>query len=98
MMSNTQTLIIAGAKSAKGTFEDGKKSVSFDSTTVYIQVPLDDSQGLMAGYCTQEYKWGLSGNFDKIKHLEFPFEANVSFQTVSTGKSTKVVLTDIQPI
>lgn len=92
-MSNTQQLIVCGAKFSKGEYEGN----AYDSTVVYIQAPLDSSQDKMAGFTTIEYKWGKSTNFDKIKDMEYPFTAYVTFETVSTGRSSKVILTDLQP-
>lgn len=93
MNESTQVVIVTGAKASKGDYE-GKP---YDSTTIYVQVPLDESTGMMSGFTTVEYKWGKSENYHRISNNEFPFKANVSFQTVSSGRASKVILTHVEP-
>jgi len=94
MNQSSQSVIITGAKSSKGEYE-GK---AYDSTTIYVQVPLDESNGNMSGFTTIEYKWGKSSNYARIADLEYPFQAEVQFSTVSNGRSSKVVLTEVHPV
>lgn len=93
MNESTQVVIVTGAKASKGEYE-GKP---YDSTTIYVQVPLDESTGMMSGFTTIEYRWGKSENYHRISNNEFPFKANVSFQTVSSGRASKVILTHVEP-
>jgi hypothetical protein len=95
-----QTFVVTGAKASSGIFEDPKtgKQTPYDSTVVYVQAMMDPSKPNMAGFSTVEYKWGLSKNFDKIKDLDFPFEASLHFNTVTNGRTQSVVLTDVNPI
>lgn len=86
-----QEFIITGAKPSKGEME-GR---SYDSTKIYIQTKMD-SNG--RGFATSEYNWGDSTNFDKIKDLQYPFSANVSLEMVTSGKTTRMIVTDVQPI
>ena len=93
-MSDNQTLTITGAKRSVGDFNGHK----YDTTVVYVQAPLDSSTGNAMGFATIEYNWGTSVNYNKIAHLDFPFNAEVAFKTVTNGKTSKVILTDIEPI
>lgn len=89
-----ERLIITGAKRFQGTIE-GK---TFDSTTLYVQANIDTSNGDGAGFAVLDYKWGDSKNFLKIASLNFPFSADVTFETVTTGKSRKTILTNVEPV
>lgn len=86
-----QEMIIVGSKPSKGEME-GR---SYDSTKIYIQTKFD-SNG--RGFATTEYNWGNSTNFDKIKDLQYPFNAQVTLEMVTTGKTQRIIVTDVQPI
>lgn len=87
-----QQVVITGAKGSKGEYE-GRP---FDSTKIYVQTRLDPTKGTMAGMATEEYTWGTSENFEKIKDLKFPIQANVDFENVSNGRSSKTIVMDLQ--
>ncbi len=87
-----QKVMITGAKSSKGEME-GRP---YDSTKIYVQVRMDPSKGNMVGSATEEYSWGLSDNFDKLKDLKFPVEANVDFEQVTSGNRVKIIVMDVQ--
>ncbi len=89
-----QEMIITGAKSSKGEYE-GR---AFDSTKIYCQTKMNSEGGEMVGFATSEYNWGDSTNFSKIKHLDFPLKAKVNVEIVTSGKNTKMVVTDVQPM
>lgn len=82
-----QKLTIVGAKKSKGEFE-GRP---FDSTKVYVHADLRNDKDQGRGVSTVEYAWGESGNFDKISHLPFPFEAEVDLVMVTSGKGTSAL-------
>ena len=87
-----QKVVITGAKSSKGEME-GRP---YDSTKIYVQVRMDPSKGNMVGTATEEYSWGLSDNFDKLKDLKFPVDANVDFEQVTSGSRVKIIVMDVQ--
>ena len=89
-----QQVIITGAKSSKGEME-GRP---YDSTKIYVQTRMDPTKGTMIGTVTEQYDWGLSTNFDILKNLKFPIQANVEFEQASSGKSSKTIVMDVQPI
>lgn len=89
-----QEMIITGAKSSLGEYE-GR---SYDSTKIYVQTKMNDQSGEMVGFATSEYAWGSSANFTKLKDLDFPLKAKVNFEIVTTGKNSKMVVVDVQPI
>jgi len=93
-MSDKQILTITGAKRSVGEFNGNK----YDKTVVYVQAPLDSSAGNAIGFAIVEYNWGTSANFSRIADQTFPFQAEIGFQTVTTGRTSKVILTDVKPI
>ncbi|NMG45550.1 hypothetical protein GPA22_17690 [Aromatoleum toluvorans] len=70
----------------------------YDSTKVFLEIPLDDSKGTAKGFATAEYSFGKHDEFDKYKHLPFPFEAEAEMEMVTSGKVSKVVLHAIKPV
>ncbi len=89
-----QEMIITGAKSSFGEYE-GR---TYDSTKVYVQTKMNDQSGEMVGFATSEYNWGDSSNFAKLKDLDYPIKARVSIEIVTSGKNSKMVVTDVQPM
>lgn len=87
-----QQVTITGAKSSKGEME-GRP---YDSTKIYVQTRMDPSKGTMVGTATEQYDWGLSDNFELLKNLKFPLQANVDFEQVTSGKSSKTIVMDVQ--
>lgn len=86
---------VLGMKSSKGTMDNGQ---SFDSTKVYIETRLDESKGNMKGFGVAEYPLGDSTEFNKYKHLVFPFIADIEYDQVTNGKAQKTIVVSLQPI
>jgi hypothetical protein len=94
-MKFTSQVKVLGMKSSKGTLENGN---GYDSTKVYIETALDESKGTSKGFSVVEYGFGLSSEFDKFKHLPFPFMAEAQLEIVTTGKVQKTQLNEIKPL
>lgn len=77
---------IVGVKKFSGQIE-GK---NFDYCRLFVSTPLDDSQGNALGNSTTEYDFGSSANFEQFRNVQFPIEANLSIEIVTTGKSQKL--------
>lgn len=86
---------ILGMKSSKGSLENG---TSYDSTKVYVETRMDESKGNMKGFAVAEYTLGLASEFDKYKHLPFPFMAEIELEMVTNGKTQKTVMTACKPL
>ena len=84
--------IILGAKRSKGTLDNGN---TYDSTKIYVQTAMKPSPD-QVGFSVSEFNWGDSSNYDKIKHVKFPAEANITYEMVTKGKSNQVIVTDVQ--
>lgn len=89
----TQVTLL-GAKRSKGVLDDG---TSYDSTKLYLQMPMQKSDDTV-GFAGVELNWGDSDNFPIIKNLSFPCEVDVTIELVTNGKTSKSVVTDLQPI
>lgn len=84
---------IMGVKRFSGQIE-GK---NFDYCRVIVATPLDSSQGNALGSATTEYDFGSSTNFEQFKAHQFPFDANLSVEVVTNGKTQKLKITAFQP-
>lgn len=93
-MKFVQTIHVVGMKASKGTLENGN---GYDSTKVYALVDLDASKGTAKGMSSAEFNLGTSVEFDKFKHLPFPFEASADMELVTNGKATKTVMHTLTP-
>lgn len=87
--------IVTGMKGSKGRLENGQE---YDSTKVFLQTRLDDSKGTAKGYASVEYGFGTAAEFDKYKHLTFPFNAEVETETVTSGRAMKTIIVSLQPL
>lgn len=89
-----QQSIILGVKRSKGTLDNGK---SYDSTKLYIQTPMKESQDQM-GFSVSELNWGDSTNFDKFKGVQFPTSAQITYELVTNGKTNgnDLIITDVK--
>ena len=83
---------IMGVKRFSGQIE-GK---NFDYCRVIVATPLDGTQGNALGSATTEYDFGASTNFEQFKAHQFPFDANLSVEVVTNGKTQKLKITAFQ--
>ncbi|MDF0607293.1 hypothetical protein HZU77_016940, partial [Neisseriaceae bacterium TC5R-5] len=79
-------------------FKDTVEGVLYDSTKIYVDVPLNDQNGNAVGCATNEIQWGNSDNFAKIAGLTFPFPAEVTMEMVTNGKTNKTVVLEVKPL
>lgn len=94
-MKFTSQIKVLGMKASKGTLENGN---TYDSTKVYVETGLDDSKGNAKGFSAVEYSLGSSDEYNKYKHLPFPFLAEATLEIVTTGKVQKTQLADLKPM
>ena len=92
MQFKTQ-LVVQGAKGSKGEY-NGKP---YDSTTVFFQADLQEGDNF-CGQVGESLKWGTSANFEKIKHLEYPLQAELTMEQVSNGKNMVTIIKDLVPV
>ena len=93
-MKINQQMTITGMKASKGEYE----GTAFDSTKVYAMTDMDETKGNAKGFATVEYAFNKSDEFDKFKHLAFPFKAECELEFVTSGKAQKMMLLSIKPV
>lgn len=86
---------VLGMKASKGTMDNGQ---AFDSTTVYVETSLDESKDTAKGFAVGDYKFGKAEEFQKYKHLSFPFMAEAEVEMVTNGSTQKMILHSIKPV
>lgn len=94
MKMQTQIFVV-GMKASKGQLENG---TPFDSTKLFCLTDMDDRRGKAKGQAVAEYNIGLSDEFDKFANVNFPFRANVDMEIVTNGKTSQVLISNIQPV
>lgn len=85
---------IVGVKKFSGTIE-GK---TFDYCRLIVSTPLDASQGNALGSSTTEYDYGASSNFQQFRNAQFPIDAVLDVEIVTTGKTQKLRVNGFQPV
>lgn len=93
MQFNTQCKI-TGMKM----FNDTMEGKTYDFTKLFIESNLDESKGVAKGFATVEYEFGTSEEFHKMKHLPFPFMADLTIELVTTGKAQKQRVIAMKPV
>lgn len=91
-MSQQLKVTLVGAKSTDWKSEDGRH---YDHVTLFGIIPMDTSQGNAVGQGVAEFKWQDSRNLVQLQGRKFPFEATLELDLVSTGRTTKQVLTNV---
>ena len=91
-MSQQMKVTLVGAKSTDWKSEDGRH---YDHVTLFALIPMDTSGGNAVGQGAAEFKWQDSRNLVQLQGRKFPFEATLELDLVSTGRSTKPVLTNV---
>ena len=91
-MSQQMKVTLVGAKSTDWKSEDGRH---YDHVTLFALIPMDTSGGNAVGQGAAEFKWQDSRNLVQLNGRKFPFEATFELDLVSTGRSTKQVLTNV---
>lgn len=84
---------ILGAKMFKGNL-DGK---DIDSAKLFVKVVLKESDNSF-GMCTEPMKCKSSSIVEGIKHLPFPFIAEMDVEIVSGSKGMEQTIHAVRPI
>ena len=86
---------VVGMKASKGTMESGQ---AFDSTKAFILLDMDASKGTAKGQSAGDFKIGTAAEFEKFKHLPFPFKATADMEIVTSGTMQKTVIHALTPV
>lgn len=85
---------IRGAKMFKGQMDDGKQ---IDSGKLFVEVILKESDNAF-GMCTEPMKCKNSEVIQTIKHLTFPFIAELDIEMVSGSKGMEQTVLAVRPL
>jgi hypothetical protein len=85
---------IRGAKMFKGRMDDGKE---IDSGKLFVEVILKESDNAF-GMCTEPMKCRNSSVVESIKHLTFPFIAELDIEMVSGSKGMEQTVLSVAPL
>ena len=80
-MQVTAKFLVLGAKAFNGEVE-GKH---YDSTTLFVVMDVSERQGTSVGQNVVEMKFGKSDEFDKLKSLPFPINAELALNLTTKG-------------
>ncbi|AMC34211.1 hypothetical protein [Janthinobacterium sp. B9-8] len=87
-MKFKMNVTVTGAKF----FNDSIEGKHYDTTTIFVLLDLDESQGRAKGLAAAEYRFPSSSLFESIKNLPFPHEAELILNQVTSGKVVKTTL------
>jgi len=93
MKFNTQAKIMGAKK-----FNDTIDGQHHDFTKLFIETELDESRDNAVGFAHSEYNFGTSAEYDKLKHLPFPFLADLTIELSTTGKRETKRVIALKPV
>lgn len=85
---------VRGAKMFKGQMDDGKQ---IDSGRLFVEVILKESDNAF-GMCTEPMKCKNSSVVESVKHLTFPFIAELDIEMVSGSKGMEQTVLAVVPV
>lgn len=95
---HTSKVKILGAKAVDFKPDDNSNR-HYDHVALYCEIPMDLSQGTAIGNGCETFNWQDSSNIAllrQFKQKDFPITADITFDMVTTGKSVKYVVMDVQ--
>lgn len=66
-------------------FNDVVDGVKYDFTKLYVQMPVSTSSGNEVGYNVEVIPFGDHSNFEQMKSLPFPVEAELDIELTTKG-------------
>lgn len=86
--------VVTGMKMFKGDIENK----SFDTTKLFVQLPVDPDNANQAGFAEVQLKFGDSNKFHEYKGLPFPCDCEIGLTQISRGGKLESVVTAIRPV
>lgn len=86
-------VIIVGAKPVD--FKDDKSGRVYDYAALFVEMPLDHSQGKNWGNAIEVFKWQDHKNMEKLMGHKPPLKCEMLVEAVSNGKETSLVCLDV---
>ena len=75
------TFQVLGCKGFKGQVE----GVNYDSTTLYVVMDVSEKNGTEAGFNVSNMKFGREEEYQKMKGLQFPIQAELEIELTTKG-------------
>lgn len=75
------TFQVLGCKGFKGQVE----GTNYDSTTLYVVMDVSEKNGTEAGYNVANMKFGKEEEFQKLRGLPFPVQAELDVELTTKG-------------
>lgn len=72
---------VLGCKGFKGQVE----GTNYDSTTLYVVMDVSEKNGTEAGFNVANMKFGKEEEFQKLKGLPFPIQAELEIELTTKG-------------
>ena len=91
-MKFTTEATVTGSKSYNNMID----GVQHNFTKLFVMTDLSNQSGL--GAATVEYKWGAADNLDKIRNQQFPFNAKIDMEIVTTGARQTTIIHNVTPV
>lgn len=95
MMQFKNKVTVLGAKSVDFKPDDGSGR-HFNHVALYCKVPLKNTDGKSIGDACEVFNWQDNRNFVKLINHKFPIEAEVTFEMVTSGKTSSFVVLDVE--
>ena len=95
---HTSKVKILGAKAVDFKPTDGSGR-HYDHVALYCEIPMDLSQGNAIGSGCEVFNWQDSSNMvflRQFKQSDFPLEADITFDMVTSGKQLKYVVMGVK--
>ncbi|WP_413190046.1 hypothetical protein [Psychrobacter sp. AT9] len=93
LISTMQGVTIVGAKPSDFKIEDYVEN----TTKLYVLVALDDSTG-GKGQSVQEFNYKTAEDMKDFDSLDFPVDADIKVELVTSGKRTKLIVKDVKTL
>jgi hypothetical protein len=77
---------VVGLQRAKGDGTIEGKALTWDKTTCFVHVDLNDTKGNARGQSTQSFVIGKSDEFDKLAKISLPCVFEFAIRKVTNGK------------
>lgn len=72
---------VLGIKGFKGDVE----GTTYDSTTLYVLMPVSERNGTEKGFNAHAIKFGKSDEYERLKDLSFPVDAELDLALTTKG-------------
>ncbi|WP_180027858.1 hypothetical protein [Acinetobacter sp. YH16032] len=95
MMQFKNKVKILGAKSVDFKPDDNSGR-HYNHVSLYCEIPLKNTDGTAVGNACEVFNWQDNRNFVLLQNRKFPLEADITFEMVTSGKTTSFVVLNVE--